>query len=188
MLDASAGRRNEPADVPVEYVRDPSLNLFRRAERGSFAYSDGAEAERRIDEIVRGARDRSTFSNELACAITDYDPYDPPRIAVSAQFLGVTTGARSDADIDRLVQSASWRRGPLTMSRDRAGHALALFEEVYDAHDQATRKALQAYARRHADSAFVREHEYLAVQSRYLQFVSLQVISRTLEILSAHGS
>jgi SAM-dependent methyltransferase len=72
MLDAPAGRRNEPADVPAGYVRDPSLNLFRRAERGSFAYSDGAEAERRIHEIVCGARDRSTFSNELACAITDW--------------------------------------------------------------------------------------------------------------------
>jgi len=72
MLDAPAGRRNEPADVPVGYVRDPSLNLFRRIGHGSFAYSDGAEPERRIHEIVRGARDRSTFSNELAGAITDW--------------------------------------------------------------------------------------------------------------------
>jgi SAM-dependent methyltransferase len=72
MLDAPAGRRDEPADVSPEYVRDPSLNLFRRAEGGSLAYSDGADAERRIYEIVRSARDRSTFSNELAGAIVDW--------------------------------------------------------------------------------------------------------------------
>lgn len=72
MLDAPAGRRNEPADVPAGYFRDPSLNLFRRAGGGTFAYSDGAQAERRIYKIVRGARDRGTFSNELAGAITDW--------------------------------------------------------------------------------------------------------------------
>ena len=72
MLDAPAGRRNEAADVPAGYLRDPSLNLLRRAGHGTFAYSDGAEAERRIYRIVRGARDRGTFSNELAGAITDW--------------------------------------------------------------------------------------------------------------------
>jgi SAM-dependent methyltransferase len=72
MLDAPAGRRNEPADLPVGYVRDHTLNLFRRAEPDNFAYSDGAEAERRTYEIVRGARDRSTFSKELAGAIVDW--------------------------------------------------------------------------------------------------------------------
>jgi SAM-dependent methyltransferase len=73
MFDAPAGRsRDEPADVPVGYVRDPSLNLLRRAQPGNFAYSDGADAERRIHEAVRGARDRSTFSNELAGAIEDW--------------------------------------------------------------------------------------------------------------------
>ena len=72
MLAAPAGRRDEPADAPVEYVRDPSLNLFRCAKPDSFAYSDGAEAERRICEIVRSAHDRSTFSSELAGAITDW--------------------------------------------------------------------------------------------------------------------
>src|ERR1700737_4522467 len=69
MLDAPARRRNEPADVPAEIVPDPSLNLLRRAQRRSFAYSDGAEAERRIYDVIRGARDRGTFSNELAGAI-----------------------------------------------------------------------------------------------------------------------
>ena len=66
---------------------------------------------------------------------------------------------------------------------------MAAFEEVYDAHDLRTRRALEAYARGQVerDSAFG-SREFLAVQSRYLQFVSAQLINRALEILAAHGS
>src|SRR5712671_956544 len=72
MLSARARRRDEMAHQATGYIRDPELNLFQRAEPGSFAYSDGAQPERNIYEAVRAARDRHTFSNELACAITDW--------------------------------------------------------------------------------------------------------------------
>ena len=51
---------------------DGALNLLRRAEFRGIDYSDGPEAERRIYEAVCTARDRSTFSPELARAITDW--------------------------------------------------------------------------------------------------------------------
>ena len=116
----------------------------------------------------------------LACAITEYDPYDPPKVAVSAQFLRVAAGPLSSQDLDRVLQSGSWRRGPLAMSRDGAAHAMMAFEEVYDSRGRETRAALQRYVQGRLES----EGEVLAVQSRYLQFVSNQMIRRML----AYGS
>ncbi|MBI3855710.1 MAG: hypothetical protein HY293_08475 [Planctomycetes bacterium] len=137
------------------------------------------EAIASADDAIRIGR-RVRADAVLACAITDYDPYDPPRIAVSAQFLRVAAGPLSGQDLDRLLQSGSWHRGPLTLSRDRAGHALIAFEEVYDSREKSTRHALREFAEGRVDS----ERELLAVQSRYLQFVSNRMISRML----AHGS
>lgn len=56
----------------MKYVWDEELNLFRRAQVESFAYSDGAEVEQRLFHIIRNASDRSTFSPELAKEITDW--------------------------------------------------------------------------------------------------------------------
>jgi hypothetical protein len=133
------------------------------------------------DALRLGRRVRARLV--LACAITDYDPYDPPKVAIATQVLRVDAGPLSGQDLDRLLQSGSWRRGPLSMTRDGAAHALAAFEGVYDAQDPETRRALKLYARGR-DSAFAGEREFLAVQSRYLQFVSAQLIQR----LSSHGS
>ena len=116
----------------------------------------------------------------LACAITEYDPYDPPKVAIAVQVLRVEASPLSGRDLDRMLQSGSWRRGPLSMSTDRAGHAVTAFEEVYDSRDQATRQALRSYLRGRLEN----EREILAVQSRYLQFVSTQMASRVF----AHGS
>jgi hypothetical protein len=170
-----------------ELVKVGGVRVIRPAQiRAAF---EAGEALHTADDAIRiGHRVRADAV--LACAITDYDPYDPPKVAVSAQLLRVAAGPISNRDLDRLLQSASWRRGPLTMSRDRAGHAMAAFEEVYDAHDKQTRTALHAYAQGQigSDSAFLREREFLAVQSRYMKFVSSQLIYRALEMLSAHGS
>ena len=78
-----------------------------------------------------------------------------------------------------MVQSASWRRGPLTMSRGHAGHLLAAFETVLDSHEERIRKELIAYshAQVERDTPFREEGEFLAVQSKYQQFVSNQVIN-----------
>jgi hypothetical protein len=133
------------------------------------------------DAVRLGRRVRARLV--LACAITDYDPYDPPKVAIATQVLRVDAGPLSGQDLDRLLQSGSWRRGPLSASRDGAAHAVAAFEDVYDAQDPETRRALRLYARGR-DSAFAGEREFLAVQSRYLQFVSAQLIQR----LSTHGS
>jgi len=140
------------------------------------------ETARSVSDAIRLAR-RARADTVLACAITDYDPYDPPRVAISVQVLRVHAAPLSGQDLDRLLQSASWRRGALALSRDGAPHAAAAFETVLDAQDPDTRRALRVYAERRP-SAFGGEREFLAVQSRYLQFVSGQIIQRLL----AHGS
>src|SRR5258708_13280791 len=86
------------------------------------------------------------------------------------------TGPRTLSTKDRnaLPQSASWRKGPLTMTRDGAGHALKAFEEVYDARDAATRQLVAAYGQKTS----TRESDFYAVQSRWMQFVSSQMLRR----------
>ena len=131
------------------------------------------------DEAIRAGR-RLRADTILACAVTEYDPYDPPKIAIAAQILRVEGSPQSGQDLDRMLQSASWRRGPLSMSRDRAGHAVAAFEQVFDSRDRAVRIAISRYVDGRPDA----EREVLAVQPRYLQFVSTHMAWRVM----SHGT
>lgn len=56
----------------MKYLWDNQLQLFRRDVPEEFAYSDGAEVESRLLSIIQNARDRGTFSQELADAIRDW--------------------------------------------------------------------------------------------------------------------
>jgi GT2 family glycosyltransferase/SAM-dependent methyltransferase len=55
-----------------QYQWDSDFRLYRRNSSREFAYSDGIEIEQRLLAIVSSAADRSTFSTELAEAITDW--------------------------------------------------------------------------------------------------------------------
>ncbi len=164
-----------------EFVKASGVRAIRPAQIRA-ALNPG-EKIRSIDDAIRVAR-RLGADTVLACAITDYDPYDPPRVAVHAQLLRAESRAMSADDVDRLLQSASWQRGPFAMSRDRAGHALVAFEEVYDARDGGTRKLLTSYAERTS----LRESDLLAIQPRYLEFVSSRIIFRAWELAHPHGT
>jgi hypothetical protein len=166
---------DEFADILAsELVKAGSGPVIRPAQIRAAAES--GESIRSAEDGVRLGR-RVRADVVIACAITDYDPYDPPKVAISTQVLRVAGGSRSVQDLDRLLQSGSWQRGALTMSRGGAAHALAAWEDVYDAQDPRTRRTLRGYASGR-DSAFNGEREFLAVQSRYLQFVSAQVVYR----------
>ncbi|TEB04611.1 Cyclopropane-fatty-acyl-phospholipid synthase [Pelotomaculum schinkii] len=56
----------------MKYIWDEENNLFRRAHVEAFAYSDGADVEQRLFQIIHNANDRSTFSSELIEGITDW--------------------------------------------------------------------------------------------------------------------
>jgi hypothetical protein len=169
------------AILASELVKSSGVPVLRPAQIRA-ALNPGEKIQS-IDDAIRIAR-RLGADTVLACAITDYDPYDPPRVAVHAQLLRAESRSMSAYDVDRLLQSASWQRGPLPMSRSGAGHALAAFEEVYDARDRGTRKRLTSYAERTS----LRESDFLAIQPRYLEFVSNEIIFRAFDLPHPHGT
>jgi hypothetical protein len=136
-----------------------------------------------LEDLLSAARLHKADAVFIAAA-TDYDPYDPPRIALSVQFLRASGRALSAAEIDRLVQSASWRRGPIPLGREGAGHFLAAFEDVYDAHEERIRSEIVQYAQAQdpSDTPYAGEREFLAVQPRFKQFVANQAIRRAFEL------
>ncbi len=135
-----------------------------------------------LEDLLKAARLHRADA-VIVAAVTDYDPYDPPRIGLSVQFLRTSGRALSSAEIDRIVQSASWRRGPVPLARDQAANLIAAFEAVYDAHEDRIRKEIvqYAHAQDQSDTPFAGEREFLAVQARYLQFVSNLVVRRLFE-------
>ncbi len=172
---------NEFGDILAsELLKFPG---FRAVRPAAFR---GHAPPRSVDEAVRLGR-QCKVDAVLVAVVTDHDPYDPPRIAVSVQLLRSSSRAVSAEEVDRLVQSASWRQGPLAMSPERAGHWVAAFEDVFDAHDARVRRDLAAYAQAQVsdDSGFLGEREFLAVQSRYFQFVSHQILQHLFRL---HGA
>jgi hypothetical protein len=136
-------------------------------KQGDFRVVRPAEAVRTGEEALRLAA-RARADAVLAAAVTDYDAYDPPTVALSVQFLRVAGRSLPGADLDRLVRSPSWRRGPLEVSPAQAPHVIAAFEIVYDARDPDTRRALRRYAAETGQD----EREIVQIQSRYLKFVA----------------
>lgn len=56
----------------MNYIWDNSSRVYRREDVKTFGYTDGDAVEERIYSIIRQADDKSTFSRELATAITDW--------------------------------------------------------------------------------------------------------------------
>lgn len=114
----------------------------------------------------------------LAVIVTDHDPYDPPRTALSLQWILTAPRRLSSADIDKLIQSASWK-GPFGIDRASAGHFLESYEHMWDAHSKVVRDEVRAYADAQVeeDTAWRDEMQFLAVQERWIQFVSNQAIN-----------
>jgi hypothetical protein len=70
----------------------------------------------------------------------------------------------------------------MPVARERAGHWVAAFEDVYDAREARTRSLLLPYARAQegGDTAFTGDREFIAVQSRFVQFVCNRVIHQVI--------
>jgi hypothetical protein len=143
----------------------------------------GGKGPSSMDEAVQLGR-RLQADALLVCAVTDLEAYVPPRMSVAVQFLRVSARKISAADVDRMVQSASWRKGPLPMTREKAGHAVASFEDVYDAHEERIRQELVQYAQAQegSDTPFTDEREFMSVQPRFQQFVCNQIINHIIEV------
>src|ERR1039457_3783957 len=56
----------------MNYFWDDQLHLYRTKTPGEFSYSDGVGVEERLLSVVSKARDRTTFSQEIAQSIFDW--------------------------------------------------------------------------------------------------------------------
>jgi glycosyltransferase involved in cell wall biosynthesis/SAM-dependent methyltransferase len=59
-------------DLKMTYFWDDELALFRQHRLEAFSYSDGVEVEERLLRIIGDVTDRSTFSVDLAEAVSDW--------------------------------------------------------------------------------------------------------------------
>jgi TolB-like protein len=112
----------------------------------------------------------------LTGSITDYDPYFPPKIAISIQIFRLKQRALSSEDINRLIQSASWK--PLPFSREGAKNLLLGIERVIDTSSAKIRDEIEAYARVYGseETAFDRGEEFLRIGEKFWQFSSCFMI------------
>lgn len=168
-----------PADAG-EFAQILALELMREGRTRVVRPSARDETlPHRDEDLVRRARALGADA-VIAAALVDCDPYDPPRLALRVQLFRATPRQMSGDEIDRLVSSASWRKGPVALSPQGAAYAAAAFEAVYDARDEEVRAELRDFTRRRGrgDSAFPQEREFSAVQSRYFEFVAHQVVRR----------
>jgi hypothetical protein len=168
-----------PAD-PAEFAQILASELARAGGVRVLRPRPGEGALPATDaDLVRKARALGADA-VIAAALVECDPYDPPRLGVRVQLFRAAAREVSGEEVDRLVRSASWRKGPVALSRAGAAHAAAAFEAVFDAREEGVRAALREFARRRGgpDSAFPGEGEFLAVQSRYFEFVAHQVARR----------
>src|SRR5258705_4491837 len=69
-----------------EFVKLGGVRVIRPAQIR--AACEAGETIRTADDAIRVGRCLRADA-VLACAVTDYDPYDPPKVAISAQFLRV---------------------------------------------------------------------------------------------------
>jgi hypothetical protein len=146
------------------------------------AVLEKGETIRSVDDAVKVGR-RLQADAILAVAVTDYDPYDPPRTALQVQLLRTRAQRMSAEKIDEIIQSASWRIGPYTMSVGRAGYLVDAFQRIWDAHAKNVRSEVRNFAdaMEDKDTAFRNENEILAVQDRWMQFVANQAINLLVE-------
>jgi len=107
----------------------------------------------------------------LVFSVTDYDPYDPPRIGVSAQLYGSGTGAGSGS-LDPVALSRAGRMSaapPRPAGRDR--RVLAETQHVFDASHGSVIADIKRYAAlRGADESPFGWRRYVVSQQGFIQY------------------
>ncbi len=107
----------------------------------------------------------------IVTAVSEYDPYDPPRLGLIAEVYLVAPRQASNLpaeDVDRLPAPLASRpadpQGP-----DRQ------VQRVFDARQQAEQEAIRKFARRDAHGSHEWQ-EYLRSQTQFLRYCSRQTV------------
>ena len=114
----------------------------------------------------------------LVFAVTEYDPYDPPIIGITAQLYGHTRLGRGQSQVDPVLVSRQARplptpeRGPWP-----GGQPLAQAQQVFNAAQPYVDREVRRFAqRRGAGQSPYGWRLYLASQEHYLRFCCAAVI------------
>ena len=121
----------------------------------------------------------------LVFAVTEYDPYDPPSIGISAQLYGTRPGP-GDGSLDPVALS---RQANLAASRtpESAQRLLAQTQRVFDAAHGAVVADLRAFAKlRDGEDSPFGWRKYVVSQQHYIRYCCHATI-RTL-LNEVHGS
>jgi len=118
----------------------------------------------------------------LVFSVTDYDPYDPPRIGISAQLYGAGTCP----GVESLDPVALSRVGRLTASPPRTHRrhrrVLAETQQVFDAsHESVVRDVKRYAALRGADDSPFGWRRYVVSQQGFIQYCCHATIQELLD-------
>ncbi len=118
----------------------------------------------------------------LVFSVTEYDPYDPPRIGISAQLYG-TRPRHGFGAVDPVALSRQASFQPTAPRRGRGG-VLAQLQEVYDASHESVASDIKHFAlTRSADNSPFGWRKIVVNQQEYVRFCCYQ----TLRALFAGG-
>lgn len=116
----------------------------------------------------------------LVFSVTEYDPYDPPRIGIAAQLYGSWPGQRGQR-VDPVALTRSTGSAPGGLPPRRRG-LLSQHQRVYDASHDAVVQAIRRYARRRdADESPFGWRKYIVSQQDYFRFCAHETIRNLLQ-------
>jgi hypothetical protein len=142
---------------------------------------------RELDLKIVSIRDVINLAQSLGAdaiivgSVTDYDPYFPPKIAISIQIFRVKEVIHSAEEINKIIQRASWK--PYPLSEDDIKNLVVALERVFDAHNEQTRNEVEIYAMAQGsqETAFSKGEEFLRIKEKFWQFASCQMIFEILK-------
>lgn len=118
----------------------------------------------------------------LVFSVTEYDPYMPPSIAISAQLYGTRSIRGGVLDPVALSKSASFVSAPASASHDRL---LAEAQRVFDASHNAVVDEIRTFARsRRGGRSPYGWRRYVVSQQEFIRFCCYAIIR---ELLAGGG-
>lgn len=116
----------------------------------------------------------------LVFSVTEYDPYDPPRIGIAAQLYGSWPGQRGQR-VDPVALSRSTGSAPGGIPPRKRG-LLAQHQRVYDASHDAVVGSVRRFARhRDADESPFGWRKYIVSQQDFFRFCAHETIRNLLQ-------
>ena len=115
----------------------------------------------------------------LVFSVTEYDPYDPPRIGITAQLYGTRTGAGAGS-LDPVALSRTARLTGADGRREADG-VLSQSQRVFDAsHNAVVEDVRRFWQKRNGDASPFGWRRYVVDQRAYIRFCCHATIARLL--------